>query len=78
MPLRNSKFTCLSVNIRSVSKNFYKLKECLKLTNHDYSVIELSETHFKEEPHEYYNLPGYKWSLLIELMMKKGGVCILE
>ena len=56
MPLSNSTFTCLNANIRSVSKNFDKLKECLKLTNHDYTVIGLSETHFKENPHEYYNL----------------------
>ena len=25
-----------------------------------YTVIGLSETHFKEKPHGYYNLPGYK------------------
>ena len=53
MPLSNSTFTCLNVNIRRVSKNFDKLKKCLKLTNHDYTVIGLTETTFREKPHEY-------------------------
>ena len=73
MPLRNSTFTCLNVNIRSVSKNFDKLKECLKLTNH---VIGLSETHFKEKSHEYYNLPGYKMEFVNRVGREKGGVCM--
>ena len=43
MPLKKDTFTCLNVNIRSLSKNFDKLKECLKSINHDYTVIGLSE-----------------------------------
>ncbi len=69
-------FSCLNLNIRSISKNFDKLKECLESLNHDFTVIGISETHLKEKPHEYYNLPGYKMEYVNRTRCKMGGVCI--
>ena len=72
MPLSNSTFTCLNVNIRSVSKNFGKLKECLKLTNdHDYTVIGLSERILKKNRMSIVTFLDIKWSLLIESVVKR-------
>ena len=76
MPLENDTFTCLNVNIRSLSKNFDKLRECLKATNHDFTVIGISETHLKGKPLEYYNIPGYKMEYVNRIGREKGGVCI--
>ena len=43
--------------------------------NHDYTVIGLSETHFKEKPHGYYDHPGYKMEFVNRVGREKGGVC---
>ena len=77
MPLKKDTFTCLNVNIRSLSKKFDKLiRECSKATNHDFTVIGISETHLKGNPLEYYNLPGYKMEYVNRVGREKGGVCI--
>ena len=55
----SGKFNLLNVNIRSLSKNFDKLKECVKALNCDFNVIGISETHLKDKPNDYYNLPGF-------------------
>ena len=73
IPLKKDAFTCLNVNIRSLSKNFDKLKECLKSINHDYTVIGLSETHVKGKPLEYYHLPGYKMEYENREAVEKEG-----
>ena len=69
-------FTVLNVNIRSISKNFEKLKECLKTVNYDFTVIGLSETHLKDKPHDYYNLSGYRLEYVNRVSRSKGGVCM--
>ena len=66
-------WTPLNVNIRSLSKNFDKLRECSKPTNHDFTVIGISETHLKGKPLEYYNLPGYKMEYVNRVGRKKEG-----
>ena len=48
----------LNVNIRSISKNFEKLKECLETLDHEFTIIGISETHMKDKPLEYYHLPA--------------------
>ena len=57
-------------------KNFDNLKECIKTANHEFSIIGLSETHLKEKPHDYYNLPGYKMEYVNRVGRDKGGVCL--
>ena len=49
----NQTFSILNANIRSINKNFDKLKECIKSTNHPFTIIGLSETHLKEPPSDY-------------------------
>jgi exonuclease III len=73
---KNGKFTILNINIRSLSKTFDKLKECIKTLNHSFTIIGLSETHLKEKPHDYYNLPGYKMEYTNRIGREKGGVCM--
>lgn len=76
MPDCSDKLTFLNANIRSISKNFDKLKNCIKSTNHDFTIIGLSETHLKEKPHDFYNLPGYNMEYVNRVGRNKGGVCM--
>ena len=69
-------FTISNVNIRSTSKNFDKLKECIKTVNHDFTVIGVTENHLQCQPHEYFNLPGYELEYVNIVLRNKGGVCI--
>ena len=39
----------LNVSIRSISKNFEKLKECLETLDHEFTIIGISETHMKDK-----------------------------
>lgn len=71
-----SNFSILNANIRSISKNFEKLKECLKTLDHEFTIIGLSETHLKESPSEYYNLNGYNIEFTNRVERQKGGVCL--
>ncbi len=70
------KLNFLNVNIRSISKNFDKLKECIETLNCDFDVIGLSETHLKDKLHEYYYLPGFNVEYTNRVGREKGGVCI--
>ena len=72
----SGKFNFLNVNIRSLSKNFDKLNECLKILKTDFTVIGISETHLKEKPSEIYNLPGYSLEFVNRNEREKGGVCL--
>ena len=44
----SEKFNLLNVNIRSLSKIFDKLKECVTALNCGFSVVGISETHLKD------------------------------
>ena len=69
-------FSLLNVNTRSLNKNFEKLISCLKSLNHKFTVIGLSETHLRDKPHEYYDLPGYSLEYVNRVGRKWGGVCM--
>ena len=66
----------LNVNIRSINKNFDKLKECLEILDHEFTIIGLSETHMKEKPLECFHLPGYNIEYTNRKNREKGGVCM--
>ena len=73
----NDVLIVLNVNIRSLSKNFDKLKECIKTGKHEFTVIGLSETHLKDKPHDFYSLPGYNIEYVNSRVGRsKGGVCM--
>ena len=73
----NKTFSILNANVRSINKNFEKLKECMiKSTNHSFTVIGLSETHLKEPPSDYYHLDGYNMEFTNRVNREKGGVCL--
>ena len=46
--LKNS-FSILHINIRSLNKNFEKLREYLSLVKRDFSVVALTETWFNDD-----------------------------
>ena len=69
-------FSILNVNIRSLNKNFERLKQHMKTTNHEYTIIGLSETHLKDKPTEYYNLSGYSLEYTNRTRCEEGGVCM--
>ena len=73
---RDTKFSIMNANVRSINKNFEKLKECLKTVDHDFSIIGLSETHLKDTPLDYYNLDGYNMEYTNREGRQKGGVCL--
>ena len=78
---QNTKESCgklnlLNVNIRSLSKNFESLKECLKTLNCEFSVIGISETHLKDKPNDFYNIPGFNVEYTNRIDREKGGVCL--
>ena len=62
---QNDVFSLLNVNIRSRGKNFDKLELSLKTLDHKCAAIGLSETHLKDKPHEYYNVPGYSLEYVV-------------
>ena len=74
----SGKFNLLNVNIRSLSNNFDKLKECVKALNCDFNVIGISETHLKDKPNDYYNLPGFTIEYTNRNDREKGGVCMFR
>ena len=71
---QNDSFTLLNANIRSISKNLDKLKMCIKTLGHKFTAIGLSETHLRDKPLEYYNLPGYNFEYKNRVGREKGGV----
>ena len=72
----SGKFNLLNVNIRSLSKNFDSLKECLKSLDCEFAVIGVSETHVKDKPNEIYNIPGFNVEYTNRIGREKGGVCL--
>ena len=66
----------LNVNIRSINKNFEKLKECLNILDHEFTIIGISETHLKDKPLEYLHFPGYSIEYTNRKNREKGGVCM--
>ena len=73
---QNGSLTLLNVNIRSIGKNLDTLKLCLKTLDHKFTVIGLSETHLKDKPLDYYQLPGYNFEYVNRVDREKGGVGI--
>ena len=41
-----------------------------------FTIIGLSETHLKEKPHDFYNLPNYNMEYTNRIEREKGGVCL--
>ena len=66
-------FNLLNVNIRSLAKNFDELKACMKVVNTEFNVIGLCETHLKDKPCDYLNLPGYNIEYTNRVGREKGG-----
>ena len=73
---QNGSLTLLNVNIRSIGKNLDTLKLCMKTLNHKFTAIGLSETHLKDKPLDYYQLPGYNFEYVNRVDREKGGVGI--
>ena len=70
------KFSFLNANIRSLSKKFDKLQECVKTLYKDFSIIGLSETRLKDKPNDFYSLSGYNIEYMNRIGRGKGGVCM--
>ena len=73
---QNGSLTLLNVNIRSIGKNLDTMKLCLKTLDHKFTAIGLSETHLKEKPLDYCQLPGYNFEYVNRVDREKGGVGI--
>ena len=68
-------FSILSLNIRSLRKNFNNLQALLHTLDYTFSVICVSETHLTDDEHKIYNLPGYD-CLSVPRNQFGGGVLI--
>ena len=47
-----------------------------KINKPSFTIIGLSETHFKEPPSDYYHLDGYNMEFTNRVNREKGGVCL--
>ena len=72
----SGKLNLLNVNIRSLSKNIDRLKQCLKALDHEFSIIGISETHLKDKPSNILNIEGYNLEHVNRIGRQKGGVCL--
>ena len=57
-------------------KNLYKLEQYLKNLDHDFSIIGLTETWFKDSNVLTYNLSGYKHEHKFRKVKSGGGVSL--
>ena len=71
IPNLKNKLTFFNTNIRSIPKNFDKLKYFLFELNHNFSIISISETWLKQYNKDNYNLKGY--SHISKIRPKKSG-----
>ena len=70
-------FSILSINIRSIRKNFNLLLLLLQSIKHKYSIITLCETWLFEGEEEMYHIPGYKmYSISRAHTNRSGGLII--
>ena len=72
----SGKINLLNGNIRSLFKIFYSLKECLKSLDCKFAIIGVSETHLKDKPNAFYNIPGFNVEYTKRIDREKGGVCL--
>ena len=70
-------FSALTLNIRSMSKNFENFKEMLKDISHEFTVICLLETWCKDENtiNSNFQLKGYKALHQTRSKGTGGGIC---
>ena len=47
-----------------------------KSLNCQFTIIGVSETHLKDKPSDYYNLPGFNLEYTNRNGQEKGGVCL--
>ena len=76
LKVSSGKLNLLNVNIRSLSKIFDSLKECLKSLDCEFALIGVSETHFKDKPNEINGIPGFNVEYINRNGREKGGVCL--
>ena len=72
-------FSILHINIRSMSKNFEKLKLMLHECDHKFSIICLTETWCSDESfrnNSNLNLPNYNSIHLERIGKRGGGICV--
>ena len=76
IPTLKNKLTFFNTNIRSIPKNFDKLKYFLFELNHNFSIISISETWLKQYNKDNYNLNGYSHVSKIRPKKSGGGTSI--
>ena len=76
MNINSDVFSLFHLNIRSAPKNLDKLEQYLKNLDHDFSIIGLTETWFKDSNVLTYNLSGYKHEHIFRKVKSGGGVSL--
>ena len=75
--INSNQFSIFHLNIRSLRKNFGKLKTLLDITKQNFDVIALSETWLSDQDnHEDYNINGYQLFSQNRQKNDRGGVCV--
>ena len=74
IPNLDKNFSIFNVNIRSIPKNFDRLRHYLLELNHNFSVISISETWLKQYNKTLYNIKGYTHVSQIREKRTGGGV----
>ena len=72
----DNKFTLFNVNIRSIPKNFDRMRYYLYELNHNFSVLSITESWLKQYNRSTYNLKGYTHLSKIREDRTGGGVSL--
>ena len=76
---KNSKFSCMHINIRSLSDKFDKFKKILTNLDNEkiqFDAILLCETFLSDKNHDLFNIPGYTFISRHRKHYRQGGVSI--
>ena len=72
----DNKFTLFNVNIRSIPKNFDRMRYYLYELNHNFSVLSITESWLKQYNRSTYNMKGYTHLSKIREDRTGGGVSL--
>lgn len=79
IPLSEQTFSIIHFNSRSLRKNFSRIKDCLKVSTKQFSVIAVSETWLRQDQEDSVQLEGYDFFPANRLNVNKkrgGGVAL--
>ncbi len=72
----NKNFSILHLNIHSIQLHIDELKTLLKMLDHDFDIIAISESKLKKDPTVKIDISGFKPPIITKTEAEKGGTMI--